>query len=445
MGDSVAAGYLPFLHLWDLKSPFIFYLFGFVEWLFPKSLIAIRVFGMLAIYASALLLMSISNRAGFRNGFLIALGYILLSSLFGSLQGVMSEHLAVLFILPGILFFLKEKTLLNTFAGAFFLGLALLCKLNLAYGILFFLLYRMFLYWKIHSTASTIGWAAFLATSLLLPFLLVSIPFMANGEMQLFIDSTFLAPFAYGHGSGMSIIQKLGKTWWIIVAGISIAYFATKASSKEQRETVVLISLLLLGTILSFFLSGKVNGHYLIEVYPFFLLLIFGLLVKRQFKPSLIITTAVVLLISYEAWKEYSNVAKQISKQSTPFNGKSFEVIDELKRRGIADSSIFFADYHIGYWFLDKYPLTKSTTHPSNLARPYLFKFYGNHRTSSLEELRYIMEEIRPHIIVSRKPFIRFLPEGGEENMYFDTLTKREYELIVTDAEGRKYVWQRKL
>ena len=125
MGQSIADGHLPYDNLWDLKPPLLFYFFGVIEKIFPHSFIAIRFFGVIVIFLSALILMRIARQANLKNGFLIAVGYQILSSEFGSLQGVMSEHLSVLFILLGLLFFLT-KTKTKFFLAGIAFGCAML-------------------------------------------------------------------------------------------------------------------------------------------------------------------------------------------------------------------------------------------------------------------------------------------------------------------------------
>ena len=206
-----------------------------------------------------------------------------------------------------------------------------------------------------------------------------------------------------------------------------------------------MIIALLAGTVVSFVTTGKVNGHYLIEIYPFLLLLGLGTIVARHFQPSLIIISLAILIISFESWKEYIAVARNWSEKGTPFNGKSYLVIDKLRAEGLSHEKIFFADYHIAYWLLGEYPLTKSTTHPSNLARPYLFKYFGNDRKTSIEELKYIMEVIRPNVIVSRKPYISFLSPDGEENRYFSEFANANFNLIMESEKDRIYIWRRNM
>jgi hypothetical protein len=119
--------------------------------------------------------------------------------------------------------------------------------------------------------------------------------------------------------------------------------------------------------------------------------------------------------------------------------------VEELQKRGLDKKTVFFSDYHIGYWLLHQYPLTKSTTHPSNIARPFLFKYYGNRNTTSLEELKDIMEKQKPEIIVSRFNYLGHFYVGSEENEYFAKQIASDFKLIVGDTVKRIFIWQRNL
>lgn len=443
MGASVADGHLPYAHLWDLKSPFLFYVFGLIETTFPDSFVAVRLFGVLIIFASAFLLVRIADRAGLRNGLLVGVGYAVLSSLFGSLQGVMSEHLAVLFILLALYLFTLTPAKWRILGIAVFTGLALLCKLNYAYACVLFFAFILLDSWKQQGLVAFFVNGILLLTGLLLPFALVSLPFIFQVELKLFIDSTFLAPFAYGHSGGLTFAQKLMKTWWVIVLTGTVCFFSFRISNRAHHKIVIALILLMSGTVISFITSGKVNGHYLIEIYPFLLLLTLGIIFRKNYKPSQFAIGLAVLLLSFESWKEYASVVSNWREKGTPYNGKSYVVLEKLQERNLLTEKIFFADYHITYWHLDEFPLTKSTTHPSNLARPYLFKFFGNERDNSLDELKYILEVVKPTVIVSRKPYISFLPPEGKENLYFTEYANVNFNLIMEDEKQRIYIWQR--
>lgn len=69
MGQSIADGFLPYDRLWDLKPPLLFYFFALIEKVFPHSFVAIRFFGVIIIFLSAILLMRIAKQANLKNGF----------------------------------------------------------------------------------------------------------------------------------------------------------------------------------------------------------------------------------------------------------------------------------------------------------------------------------------------------------------------------------------
>lgn len=443
IGKSITDGYLPYDFLWDLKPPLLFYIFGFVEYIFPHSLIAIRLFGVMIIFLSALFLVQIARTAGIKNGFLIALSYILLSSLFGSIQGVMSEHLAVFFILPGLLFFLKNKTFANLFIAGLMFGCAMLCKINYAYAILALLIYYFIGNFRSQGFKLLAKNIFLLLTGVAIPFFLVSIPFILEQKLTLFINSVFMATLEYGHSLQYTVFQKLATALWIIFTGLAVSFLALRSSTKENRYFTWVCISILLGTIFTFSSSGSINGHYLIQVFPFISLMVLGIIIQKEFNPGLARLSLLILLISIESIIEYYRLATNYVQTSSLYNGNTFCVINELKSRQLQNKKIFFADYHIGYWFLNQYPLTKSTTHPSSLSRPFFFKHFGNYR-SSIEELRYIMDTIKPEIVVSRNSRLDFFAEMSKENLYFESTIANHFNIVCGEPDKHIFIWQRK-
>jgi hypothetical protein len=198
----------------------------------------------------------------------------------------------------------------------------------------------------------------------------------------------------------------------------------------------------LTGTVYTFYSSGIVNGHYLVQIYPFLLLLLFGVIVYPEIRVKWSVAAVLVILLSFESILEYRRIIKSI-QEPTEYRA-TFEVIRELKKNKLDTEKIFFADYHIGYWLLNQYPLTKSTTHPSNLARPYLFRYYNDSSKTSLEELQYIMEEIKPGVVVSESKGLDFFPDNSSDNNYFKMMLDRDFEKIYEDRADRIFIWERK-
>ena len=442
MGQSIADGHLPYDHLWDLKPPLLFYFFAVIEKIFPHSFVAIRFFGVLIVFLSAVLLLKITQQTGLRNGFLIALSYVLLSSEFGSLQGVMSEHFAVFFLLLGLVFLLRKKNRANLLMTGIAFGCATLCKLNYAYAIAALLIFYFINSYQKENFKQAVRSVALLVVGILIPVALISVPYILAGKLDLFINSVFLAPLEYARALNHSWIGKLKTTWWIIALMVCISYLSLRYSKKNDFIVFICIAILA-GTVYTFYSSGIVNGHYLVQVYPFLLLLLFGVIIQKTIQQKLQLAAVIVFLLSFESLIEYGRVIQGL--QNPIEYRPTFEVVSELKKKKLDDDKIFFADYHVGYWLLDQYPLTKSTTHPSNLSRPYLFKYYNDSSETSLEELKYIMEEIQPRVIVSESNDLDFFPDDSPENIYFKEYVDKDFEMIYKDTVDGIYIWEREL
>jgi hypothetical protein len=441
MGQSIADGHLPYDYLWDLKPPLLFYFFAFIENIFPHSFVAIRLLGLLIIFLSALLLFKIAKGAGLKNGFLIALGYVVLSSEFGSLQGVMSEHFAVFFLLVGLYFLWKKKKTYQLLLAGIAFGCSVLCKLNYSYAIAALLIVDFIFALRKKNFAQAFLPAMLLVTGILIPVVVIAIPFILSGKMPLFINSVFYAPLEYAKALRYGMIEKLKLTWWLIILTILIGWLAIKLTTRENLTLVLSTVALLLGTVYTFYSSSIVNGHYLVQVYPFLLILLLGIILPTEIPVKWSWAALIVFVLSFESISEYVRLAQGINNPSE--YRPTFEVINELKKRKLDDNKIFFADYHIGYWLLDQYPLTKSSTHPSNIARPYLFKYYNDPNQTSLQELKYILETVKPEVIVSESEDLEFFPDSSAENLYFKKTIDQEFEKIYEDPNDRIFIWER--
>lgn len=442
MGQSIADGHLPYDYLWDLKPPLLFYFFAFIEKIFPHSFVAIRFAGVLIIFLSALLLIRITRKAGLKNGFPIALGYIILSSEFGSLQGVMSEHFAVFFLLLAIDFFLREKKRFNFLMAGFLFGCAVLCKLNYAYAIAALLIFYFISEVKREGVKKTLVPVMSLFFGILIPILLTAFPFIVSGKIYLFINSVFLAPLEYSRATNYTSFEKFKTTWWIILLIVGVCFFAIRASNDEDKRFVWKLIAILVGTVYTFYSSGIINGHYLVQLYPFLLMILFGVIFRRDLQLKLGLAAAIVLVLSFESILEYYRLARNL-KNFAEYR-PTFEIVRELKKRNLQNDKIFFADYHIGYWLIDQYPLTKSTTHPSNIARPYLFKYFNDSSKSSLEDLKFIMEEIQPDVIVSKYNKLNFFADSSAENLLFKRSLSQNFGEVYKDSVDKIFIWKRK-
>ena len=135
------------------------------------------------------------------------------------------------------------------------------------------------------------------------------------------------------------------------------------------------------------------------------------------------------------------NIVSNKIKKGSFYNGEGIEVPRYIQDHNLETNTIFFTEYHIGYWVLGETPPTKAATHPSNITRDELFSDLGNPRKTGIEELKYIMEVIQPKTLVARNGKKIFDKKLVDYNSYIDTYLEKHYKLEAT--VGRGLIYQR--
>lgn len=432
MAESWLNGHLPYTELWDLKPPLVYLIFAGVMSVFGKSFIAIRMTGVLAVGITAFFTYLMGKQLGSKQmGMLTGVVCVYLLSLFGSLQGVMSEHLSMIFFMPGLCLLINQKNLLHMLFAGFFMGAAIMIKLNLAYAVALPALFLISHGIRNRQPLKGFWEATVFGSGLLFVIFLCWLPYALEGYSQLWWDSVVLAPLEYTEARRYSLL-KLAPI--AVFTGLFF-YFAFKRKwLSPKNHAVMLLSLAVVGIVLSFIQGGRVNGHYLIQFHPTFLILT-GIVMLRALPPLPVKWKRwgilVFLLLPIESYKEYYNVVSYKINRGTFFNGEGFSVPAYLQENNMETTDVFFLEYHIGYWLLPANPPTRAATHPSNLCRDELFRFYDNPRETSMEELAYIMDTLRPEIVVTRYERRIFGEKEEEENRYMLNYLQSHYNVVA--------------
>lgn len=429
VAQSWVEGHLPYTQLWDLKPPLVYLFFATIISIFGKSFIAIRAIGALGVAITAFFTYKIGKEIGsVRMAFWAATASVYLLSLFGSLQGVMSEHLSMLLFMPGLFILIKYHNRSWFFIAGIFLGLSLMMKLNLAYAVLviggFFLVHAI----KKGALVKELWKLTFLATGVLLVIGLTILPYYYEGITHVWYNSVLLAPLEYSNMIRSSFFKLLPVC--VLIGGFFFLCWKKKWLAYND-SSIQLLTLVIIGIVVSFLKSGKINGHYLMQVYPMILLLIGIVLTNsiRYHKKYITMSIVLVLLLPLESYREYFAVFRNYTTYNTLYNGEGFTVPRYLKDRQINTQDILFFEYHIGYWILDKKPPTKAATHPSNICRDELYALYDNPRNTSLEELQYLLDTLQPITIITRSNKRVFNKDFIEENKFVNQYLENHYEL----------------
>ena len=439
MGQSWVDGFLPYTRLWDLKPPVTFLFFAIIIKIFGKSFIAIRVFGTILVALTGLLTYGLaSNLTTKKVAFWIGVFCVFLQSLFGSLQGVMSEHICTFFFVAGTYLLFTKQNLGWQLAVGLLFGLSVMSKLNMVYPLTFLGMYLLYDGYRQRALKHTFLRLVLLTLGFVVVVLLTALPYFFQNQLDTWWTSIFEAPLAYSEYQLNSRIKALPIVFFFALL-LAIGFFTKKIDIKSRP--LQMLSVIVIGVLLSFVQAGRANGHYLIQVYPFILIPL-GMAVsqiplpKKYYSPWIGI---VLLFIPMEAYLEYANIFTNKIEKGSFFNGEGIDVPQYISENELETKHIFFTEYHIGYWVLGVEPPTKVATHPSNITRDALFPYMENPRTTGMEELRYIMEVIQPKTLVARKGKKIFDKKLLDYNEYIDSYLEKHYELLTTIDRGLIY------
>lgn len=429
LGQSWVDGFLPYMQLWDLKPPLTFAFFASIIAIFGKSFIALRFAGSLLVLTTAFFTFKIGTKlAGRKVAFGAALSCVALLSLFGSLQGVMSEHICMAFFTPALYLLISKQGIRWFFVAGILMGMVVMVKLNMAYPVLLLGLY--FCFDTVRRKKVRLLWnLVFFGLGILIVITATLAPYYLNGHFPVWWKSVILAPLEYTTARRYSLL-KLAPSFLMVIGFLLVAW--RKKYLDFNNQTVVLLIVAIAGVLLSFLKGGRVNGHYLIQLYPMLVVLVAvtlsALKLKKKVKiPSLALL--VFMLIPLESYLEYGNIIQHKARFGTLYNGEGFSLPKYIKENDLDTKNILFLAYHIGYWNLGELPPSKASTHPSNICRDELYPFFDNPRKNSLEELKYIMEELRPKTVVLKKHERIFQKKEVEENAYMKAYLAKHYNI----------------
>lgn len=441
MAQSLIDGCLPYTQLWDLKPPLVFYTFAVPIYFFGKSLLAIRLLGVIYVATTAFFTYKVSLQ--FYNKTISLISAVLsvyLLSLFGAMQGVMSEHLAVLPLVIGIYLLLKHRLEKHLFLIGFVFGLAVMYRLNLAYAIVFI---YAFVVIKSNRIQDGIVKGLLLTLGSFFAYFVCFLPYIISGKLLLLKKSVWDASLAYSNVGISSMIDTLP----VVIALILLAFISYLFSKPKNKATYLLLPVLVFGLGFMFFKSGKINGHYLIQIFPFvsisFVSLISLVFINKRFTRKNVLKILIILglLLPIESYIEYFNVVKNKAEKGTFYNGEGIEVSQYIKSNFKAPKNVLFLNEHIAYWFLSTRPLTAIATHPSNIFRENLYPFIPNTHTTALEEWEFILSKNPEFVVfdIHRSS----VPYDSPYSKTFQKKLKKDYQLIKTFGNVQLYCFKK--
>ncbi len=464
VGQSILGGHLPYTELWDLKPPLLPAFFAFVIAVCGKSLVAIRVAGTLCVVMAGWLVYLTAARVwNRRTGIVASILSILAASLIRDGQATMSEHVALVPLLLAMYILIRrEPSVPALFLAGALLATATLVRLNLAYVCVACALYVVAL------AASRSGFsvaeciAAYTGGGLLVAAITTA-PYVVAGELRLLWTSVIVAPLAYA-SSQMPVAEavrqqashafgiyqgrpKIHVPWlpallWVGGASGFITYlWRWRRATAVERRAVIVVSLFAVGTAAGIAKGGNAPENYMIQLVPFAALFGASLVDRwpRYARLSILVVAGVAAMVSVRpVVDEYATIGHRLMAHEDLRLGAEYEIAAYLKQEGATGRPVYLMKDHIVYWFLGSFPLTRLTTHPSNIGRPALVSTVAGKGASTEGELRKVFEK-KPEYVV-KTDSIEYLSEGATRML--EGILADEY-VLVKEIEGRQ-IFRRK-
>jgi hypothetical protein len=320
----------------------------------------------------------------------------------------------------------------SIFLGGLLLGFACMFRLNLVYlcfvvGVFICAETRQ-TWWKafLHGALKRGVW---FSVGVLAPAVLSFLPYLFGGHWKLWL-AVYEAAISYSdeqrsftrnvvetlHDSSADL---LGATMWgAAILGSFIISRRWKDLGLERRLNWLLCGAFVVGSFLSIIMTGPIYRHYFIQLVPGLSMFAAALFIspgkafgssKANWIKFIFGTVLVVLAIfrttaaewSRTAAAEWSVLAQHLWRGEPLSYGIEYDIARYIRSQRIDDFSLFMMDYHLVYWLLGRYPLTRLATHPSTLSKPFLRKYLEPGSYTTEDALRSVFRR-EPTFVVWR-------------------------------------------
>lgn len=407
MGSAWSDGHLPYVTLWDNKPPLCFAPFALVISVFGKSIVAVRLLGLVCIVGTAVAVWKLGEELLGRDAGVIAGFACVVFATFASRgQATMSETLAIFPLSTAMWFLLVDgqRPGRSAMAGVC-LSVSALIRLNLAVVALAALV------WLLVRDRRA---GAALATGGAIPLVGIALPYAVAGQLSVAFESVFIAPWVYAL-SGLGLLAVTvplalpSLFWWLAAA-----------------------------TALSIGISGGGSAHYWIQIHPFTALVVGALLgevLRRSGNAKPWLSGAAALILPVAGALSDANWWGAVQRMGT-VHGRSLTLAEYLAPKRLGRGDVLLLADHLAYWWLDVLPPHRMATHPSSMFRSSLVRAaVGSTPERVLEEI--FAEE--PQYVV-REAYVRHLDSAPQARELLERELRQNYRVEHVIGKLKIYV-----
>ena len=420
MGSHVLAGYLPYLELFDMKPPGIFFALASVMSVFGENLLAVRFFGTFCLLVSAIAGYAIAIRqttpliAGASMAVFCAL------TCASEFQPTLTEHLTIALTMPACwLLVARRDQLWAAFLIGVLLSAATLTRTNIAFVVLAL---GGFYVWRFARPRPDVPRLAIAAYGVggALPLAPLVLLYWLAGGLDVFVLSVFRVPLHYAASQeGMAAVMLEQVSNWrsfvrndpyiflpaTLLIGTGLATHAISRGKGLLFGDNGLLLLVLGAVSLSILKGGAAWGHYLLQALPLVLLLAaagFERLTTRRLG-ALLFLGLYVLTVGASLARFGGSSVEQVRQGLAPSQCSLLPRLRTAAELILEDRCcgelVYAPRDHLIYWYLKQRPPTV-LVHPSSVNNPAIMAPLVAHGYVPEDEQRRILERNIGYIVM---------------------------------------------
>ncbi len=437
ISSHVRAGHLPYLELFDIKPPFMFFALAGVMSLFGENLITVRFFGAFCLLVAALACYGIAVRrnSSLAAGVSTAVFLVLAGSY--NFQSTMTEHLVVALLLPACwLLVAHSHRLESALMVGLLLSLATLTRTNIAFVVLALGAYYAWQLLQPSKSVPRFAFFAYCAGGFVPLLVLLAVYAYVGGLGDLFL-SNITVPLSYASSQGglLEVLQSHIRIWKgsidqyraiFLPATFFIGFtiYAAMRRIKSLSNDEFLLLLVVTATFFSVLMNGQPSGHHQLQIIPLLAVLApYGL--KGTFRNTNYIFAGLTIIAGIVHFGPASvSVVRDWSRREARYD--LLNVAKLIQEHGAIDKSVYAPVHHLVYWYLGPGSLPSRMVHPSNFAKDDIMNPLVEHGYIPQDELKRIWSSRLGYVVVgTRKPWYF----TDEEYQAFNAVLARDFEL----------------
>lgn len=455
MAQDVLRGNLPYVEAFDNKPPGLFLLLALFFKIFGSDFIALRAFGDLSVFVTAVLVRALARRAAGEGPALIAAVMVIGLSALPIAQSTLSEWPAIMFVTGALLFALRRPASTRAAFGAgVLMAFAVLTRMNLAYAALAMgCVYAAS--WALRGPFPGRALVAF-SVGGLLPLAALFLTYAWAGRLDLLILGMITVPLSYGEGASyatffafsfsevLSLVKRAPLTSGPILFVCLMASMlllvrrmdraADPAEAPRDRWRGAMVATVGLAVGFSIYVSGGAGAHYFVQLFPFLALVVACALGPRRSddpaRPVAALASILSALLPIGATAPASIAALRDPAgqvRNTPEWAAS-RYIAEDRRPG---DRVWALYHHVVLLHLDEPPIARVGIHPGNMNTTRIVRPLAEAGYAPAEPL-WANAALRARYVIAPKGFL-----SGERSIFYlrSNEATRLREMLARDYE----------